>query len=177
MYRQVKVGSMSRELKQVASDELKFEVLPPFMVDLYGVGVSKEDVIQYRILSLPKPGGATAADSIMQDSDSIKILMTDNPNYQTSEGLKVGMSIKEAEAIYGKAKLSYNINNESREYVTFANLTDSNLSFRTNQRENFAGIYPDLAVEYHQTDKYRPDAAIATIEVSCVPGCSDDFIP
>ena len=97
--------------------------------------------------------------------------MTDNPNYQTKEGVKVGTTIQDAEAIYGNATLSYNTASESREYVTFGERIErNNIQFRTNWlQDSFAGIYPATNEEYRQTEEFNDSAVITAIEVSCAP--------
>jgi hypothetical protein len=52
----------------------------------------------------------------LEDNDSITMIATDNSQFRTAEGVGVGTTIQEAEAIYGEATLSYNTDNESREY-------------------------------------------------------------
>ena len=164
-----KLGITLGELKQKADKDTEFKLESPFMVDLNAIAVSKSGIVQYYILYLA--GTTSHPDRITPtDADPITILMTDNPNYQTKEGVKVGTSIQEAEAIYGNAISSYNTANESREYVTFSNLVDRNIKFRTNWlTSDFAGIYPATSEEYRQTEEFNDNAVITAIEVSCAP--------
>ena len=157
-----KLGMTLGELKQAVDRDTKFELKSPFMVDINAIAVTKMDEVQYYILFF--------SDTTLKDSDPITYLMTQNPRYQTKEKIKVGSTIRQAEDVYGNATLAYNIINESREYVNFANLTSSNLGFRPNQakyQNGFAGIYPEKIEEYNQTENYREDAAIAIIEIAC----------
>lgn len=160
---EAKLGMTLGELKQIVDKDTKFELKSSFMVDINAIAVSKMDEIQYYILF--------SDNNNPQDSDSINYLMTQNSNYYTEEGVKVGTKIKHAETIYGDANLSYNINYESREYINFLDVTsDSNLSFRPNSakfKSGFAGIYPQELKEYNQTKEYQDDAKISTIEVTC----------
>ena len=161
-----KLGMTLGELKQISDRETEFKLESPFMVDINAISVSKLGEVQYYILYLA--GTTSHPDSITPtDKDSITHLMTKNPNYQTLAGVKVGTTIKQAEAIYGNAVLSYHTANESREYVTFsAHSADSKLKFRPNSIKNgFAGIYPETSAEYHQTEKYQDEAEIGSIEV------------
>ena len=165
-----KLGMTLGELKQRSNKDTKFKPESPFMVDLNAIAVSKSGVVQYYILYLA--GTTSHPDTITPtDADPITILMTDNPNYQTKEGVKVGTSIQEAEAIYGNATLSYNTANESREYVTFGDRIErNNIQFRTNWlQDSFGGIYPATNEEYRQTEEFNDSAAITAIEVSCAP--------
>jgi len=156
-----KLGMSLGKLKQISDRNTEFKNEPNFMVDINAIAVSKSGVTQYYILYL---AGTTS------HPDRITILMTDNPNYQTQEGVKVGTSIKEAEAIYGQATLSYNTASESREYVTFADRPDSRIKYRTNWLNvGFAGIYPPTSEEYRQTQEFKDTAIIRAIEVSCAP--------
>ena len=92
--------------------------------------------------------------------------MTENPNYSTAEGITVGTSITKAEQIYGNATLSYNINNESREYVEFAQQPASNIWFRpTSNNNGFAGVYNEPTQEYNQTEIFEDNATINQIQV------------
>ena len=164
-----KLGMTLGELKQISDKDTEFTIESPFMVDLSAIAVSKSGVVQYYILYLA--GTTSHPDKITPtDTDPITILMTDNPSYQTKEGVKVGTSIKEAEAIYGDATLSYNTANESREYVTFGDRISRNIKFRPNPLESgFAGVYPATSEEYRETKEFHDTAAIAAIEVSCAP--------
>ena len=164
-----KLGMTLGELKQISDKDTEFKLESPFMVDLNAIAVSKSGVVQYYILYLA--GTTSHPDQITPtDADPMTILMTDNPNYQTKEGVKVGTSIKDAEAIYGNATLSYNTASESREYVTFGDRVDRNIGFRTNWlKDGFAGIYPATSQEYRQTEEFNDNAVIAAIEVSCAP--------
>ncbi len=75
------------------------------MVDIDAIAVYDSGEIQYYILYLSSES--------FNDTSIIQMLMTDNSNYSTAEGIHVGTSIKEAEQLYDKASLSYNVKNES----------------------------------------------------------------
>ena len=164
-----RLGMTLDELKQISDKDTEFKLESPFMVDINAIAVSKSGVVQYYILYIA--GTTSHPDRITPtDADPITILITDNPNYQTKEGVKIGTSIQEAEAIYGNATLSYNTANESREYVTFSDRVDRNIRFRTNWlKDGLAGIYPATSEEYRQTEKFNDTAMITAIEVSCAP--------
>ena len=166
-----KLGMTLAELKQISDPDTEFKIISPFMVDVNAIAVSQKGIVQYYVLY---PVGTTSHPdkSTPTDNDPIALLMTDNYNYQTEEGVKVGMSIEEAENIYGNATLAYNIEGESREYITFSN-NPPNLKFMASFFKSisdglaFSGIYPEYPGVVYTTDKYQKDAAIAAIEVSC----------
>ena len=166
-----KLGMSVAELKQVSDPETEFEIISSFMADVNAIAVSQKGLVQYYILY---PAGTTSHPdrSTPTDKDPIAFLMTDNYNYQTEEGVRVGMMIEEAENIYGNATLAYNVEGESREYITFGN-NPPNLKFVASLFKSisdglaFSGIYPEYPGVVYTTDKYQKDAAIAAIEVSC----------
>ena len=167
-----KLGMSVGELKRISDPDTSFEIISPFMVDTNAIAVSNQGIVQYYILY---PAGTTShPDGVTPtDNDVITILMTDNQHYQTEEGVRIGTPIKEAEEIYGNAVLSYNTEGESREYVTFADRESDNIRFRASYFKlisdglGFSGIYPEYPGVSYTTDKYREDAAIAAIEISC----------
>ena len=168
-----KLGMTVGELKQILDEDTKFEVVSPFMVDVNAIAVSRDGLVQYYVLY---PAGTTShPDNTPTDNDRIALLMTDNSNYQTKEGVGVGTSIEEAEEIYGNAVLSYNIEGESREYITFGDNNLDNINFRayyfksSSDGQGFSGIYPEYPGVVYTTDKYQEDAAIAAVEVVCTP--------
>ena len=91
--------------------------------------------------------------------DFIDVLATD---FRTKEGVHAGMSLEEAEKVYGKASELLMSELESREYATFPN-QPSGLFFRLSNKNGSAGIYKagDMV-----TTSYRPGSEIALIEVT-----------
>jgi hypothetical protein len=154
------LGMTLGTLKQQLSGA-EFTVESPFIVDFDAIAVRQDGEVQFYILYL--------AGQSFTDSDVIQGLWTDNPAYQTTEGIGSGISIAAAEAAYGDATLSYNTDNESREYARFANQPASNLSFSTgNGAANPAGIYASPASGYNETQEYRSEATIESILVVCL---------
>lgn len=156
---EARVGMTLGELKQKLAGKAEFGNDEPFMVDFNAIPVSKKGEVQYYILHFSAEP--------LTDSDPIPFLMTDNLRYRTAEGVGPGTPIAEAENAYGKATLNYNTENESREYISFANAPAKNLSFRTNGSPgNFAGIYESSRNgSSYETQQYREDAAIASVMV------------
>lgn len=169
-----KLGMTLGELKKISNPDTEFDILPSFMGDLDAIAVSENGVVQYYIVYIAKDDTESATDTTtISDNLVITNVMTDNHNYQTEQGVKVGTSIKEAEEIYGDAVLAYNTEGESREYITFGSKNPENISFRASYFKliseglGFSGIYPEYPGVSYTTNKYRQDAAIAGIEVSC----------
>lgn len=153
-----KLGTTFGQLKQVLGSNAEFTVVSPFMVDLDAIAVSKSGKVQYYILY---PAGTT-----FSDANSIELLLTENPNFRTFEGVGPGTSLEQAEAVYGEATLSYNTQNESREQVRFTNQPAENLVFQpTAPNQDFAGIYPSPSGEYNQTKKFQETASIRSVLV------------
>ena len=167
-----KLGMTLGELKQIATADTEFELIAPFSADLNAIAVRQQGLVQYYIL-YPLDPDQDAAKFEPKDSEVITLLITNNYNYQTKEGIKVGTPIEEAENIYGNAVLAYNADGESGEYITFGDYNSDNIRFRASYFKlisdglGFAGIYPEYPGVTYTTDKYQSDAAIAAIEVSC----------
>ncbi|MBD2576573.1 hypothetical protein [Oscillatoria sp. FACHB-1406] len=155
---EARLGMKLSELKQKLAGKAEFGEDEPFMVDINAIPVRQKGEVQYYILHL--------SSEPLTDADPIPLLMTDNSKYRTAEGIGAGSAISLAEKVYGKATLSYNTDNESREYVRFANFPATNISFRTNGTPgNFAGTYASSqSGSAYETQDYRKDtAAIASV--------------
>lgn len=167
-----KLGMTVGKLQEISDQDTVFEAIPSFMVDLDAIAVSQDGIVQYYILH-PAGDNSQFQGNTINPNLVITALMTDNDNYQTKQGVKVGTPIEEAEEIYGDAILAYNIEGESREYITFGDRHPENIQFRASYFKlisnglGFSGIYPEYPGVSYTTDKYRDDAAIAAIEVSC----------
>lgn len=150
------LGMTFQQLKQKLGTETQFKVMSPFMVDFDAIAVYQSGQLQYYIIY---PSGTTFA-----DSDVIELLLADNPNYRTAEGIGVGTTLQQAQAIYGQAILSYNTQSESREIVRFVNYPSKNIIFLpTVTSKSFAGIYPSSSEEYNETKKFDNSAKIKSI--------------
>lgn len=158
-----KLGMTLGELKQLLPEdstiqavELGVDMPPAMAVSFYGqaqfdVAFSYED------------------DSIT-DQSKIEMIVVSNPMYRTAEGVGPGTLVEEAIAQYGAATLSFNMENESRESIEFADglfpeTAGSSVWLRSNQWTvtDFAGIYPSSSDSYQQTQNYHDHAAIASI--------------
>lgn len=155
-----KLGVSFGELKQALGANTEFTIQSPFIVDFDALAVTQAGKVQYYILY---PAGTTLA-----DSDLIKALLTNNPNYRTAEGIGPRTPIKKAEETYGDATLSYNTSNESREYIKFSNQPAQNIYFHHSIDQGFAGTYSSPSQEYNETKKFRNNALIDSVEVLCL---------
>ncbi|MEG3917739.1 hypothetical protein QUA07_01170 [Microcoleus sp. T3_A4] len=153
-----KVGMTFGQLKKALGSTAQFKVESPFVVDFDSVAVSRSGKVQYRIIY--------AAGTKLKDTDVIELLMTENANYKTVQGVGPGMTLKQAEAIYGKATLSYNVDNEMREGVVFAKQPTRNIMFVPKaEGKQFAGVYGAGKGGFFQTNKYHPNAVIKSVMV------------
>ena len=153
-----KLGTTFKQLKQKLGTKAQFKIIVPFIVDFSAIAVYQAGKVQFYILY---PSATTLA-----DSDAIAILLTDNPNYRTAEGVGVGTTLQQAQAIYGQAILSYNTQSESREMVSFANYSPPNIVFMPRRdSDKFAGIYPSSSAEYHETKDFNNSATIGSVFV------------
>jgi hypothetical protein len=156
-----RLGMTLAELKQTLGSEVEFTVKSPFMVDFDAIAVRKNGEIQYYILYL--------AGQSFSDQDIIQGLLTDNPKFQTADGVGPGTSLPTAEQAYGKAILSYNTQNESREYARFERQPAANISFSTgNGNTKPAGIYTSPTSEYNETQEFQANATIQSVLVVCL---------
>ena len=161
------LGMTLGELKQALPD-LEFIEQSPFIVDFDAIAVRHQEETLFYILHL--------AGSPLEDSDRIQGLLTDHSMFKTTEDVGVGTPIHAAEVPYGKAILSYNTGNESREYVRFENHPATNISFGTQKHVISqdsaslapAGIYETSSNQYNETDLYQADAAIEAILIVCL---------
>lgn len=156
-----KLGMTLGELKQALGAETEFVVESPFIADFDAIAVRQAGEVQFYILYLP--GGT------FTDEDVIQGLMTDNPKFLTGESVGPGVALAQAESSYGKATLSYNTQNEGREYVRFENHPASNLSFGTgNFNQQTAGVYPSTTADFNETQEFQPTATITSVLVVCL---------
>jgi hypothetical protein len=155
-----KIGMSFKELKEQMGQGFQFPIKASFIEGFDAIAVTKSGAVQYYI---PYPTGTQ-----FTDTDRIKHLMTDNPNYRTEQGVGPGTSIKQATTVYGGATLSMSKENESREFISFTQHPNG-LAFRPKPvgSHTFAGEYPESNEEYLKTQKYDNRAAIGQITVSC----------
>ncbi|HEY9629859.1 MAG TPA: hypothetical protein V6C84_21350 [Coleofasciculaceae cyanobacterium] len=155
------LGITLAELKQTLGQDVEFSVKAPFIVDFDAIAVRKGGEIQYYILYL--------AGQSFSDQDVIQGVLTDNPKFLTAEGVGAGTTLEAAVQAYGQATLSYNTQNESREYARFDRQPAANISFSTgNGNTAPAGIYASPLSEYNETQEFQPEAKIQSVLVVCL---------
>ena len=160
---EAKIGMTVGELKQKLGESSEFQVESPFMVDFDAIAIIQEGEVQYYIIY--------GTWETINNSSVINTLLTTNPQFRTVEGVGTGTLIKQAVSVYGQATLGYNIENESREYVNFANFPLKNINFRlygNSKGEAFAGIYSSSEQDssYYRTNEFREDAKIGAVMVN-----------
>lgn len=155
------LGMTLAEFRETLTADQELTPVANVMVDFDAIAVTQAGEIQYYILHL---SGAP-----FTDADVIQGLKTENPAYQTQEGIGVGSAITQAENVYGDATLAYNLENEGREYVRFANFPANNILFGTGSYGvQTAGIYSETSGSYHETQVFRDDATIQSILLICL---------
>ena len=164
-----KLGMTLGQLKKIVDRNTEFNLVSTFVNDRNAIAVSKQGLIQYYILF---DADSNEAKLNPTDNSLIVSLVTNNYNYQTEQGVKVGMPIKEAENICGNAILFHNLNGTG-EYIAFKNYDLDTIRFRASSLKSlsnglgFSGIYTQYPSVAYTTDKYNKGAAIAAIEISC----------
>jgi uncharacterized protein YecT (DUF1311 family) len=131
---------------------------PNLLVDWDGMVLKEKET---PLIYLLYPAG-----TVITDNSTVGLLMVVDPRYTTPEGIGPGSPIAAAEAVYGQATLSYNTDNEMREYVRFAQ-SPSYLSFRTEGTpDQWVGRYSGSADgSYYETQEFDPEGKIQSILV------------
>ncbi|MEM9539621.1 MAG: hypothetical protein AAGA60_08925 [Cyanobacteria bacterium P01_E01_bin.42] len=159
----VKFGMTWGEVKAVLGPEVEYVLESPYIVDFDAIAVRQNGEVLFDILH---PAGQPP-----QDDDLITSLQTNNSAFQTREGIRPGMTIQDAEKIYGEATLFVS-EIELRESVRFAEQGEKYFHFgtlgggRTNT-DSYAGIYQNPNSVPRETQEYREDTAIQFISVTC----------
>ncbi|WP_445249782.1 hypothetical protein [Microcoleus sp. OTE_8_concoct_300] len=154
---EAKLGMTFGELKKALGSTAQFKE-SSYFDGLDAVAVSQSGKVQYWIIYPFR--------TKLKDADVIEDLMTDNPNYKTVEGVGPGMTLKQAEAIYGKATLGYNTDYESQEVLVFANQPNKKIRFAPKaEGRQYAGVYGASQGIVHETNKYQPNAVIRSVMV------------
>jgi uncharacterized protein YecT (DUF1311 family) len=151
----IQMGMTLGALKQILGPEFSLVPEPDFMVDWGAIALLEAGQPLLYILH--------PADLPPMDQDPIDLLWTNDPKLTTPEGIGPGSLIWDAVAVYGEPTLSYNLENEMREYVWFAG-GPSDISFRTEgEPEAFVGIYDQSEGSYYETQEFDDTGAIASL--------------
>lgn len=114
-----KVGRTYGEIKQALGSAYTYENEPNFDIYFTVVAVSRGEISDF------DTGRSIAFRIFYTDSEPlsdrtiITALVTQNPKYQTLQGVGPGTLVSKAVENYGKAILSFNSDNESREIIRF----------------------------------------------------------
>jgi hypothetical protein len=155
-----RLGMTFGDLKKALGKDVEFVVQSPFIVDFDAIAVRRGGEVQYYILYLAKQP--------LTDADMIQGLLSKNPKFLTAEGIGAGSLLSKAQEAYGKATLSYNTQNESREYVRFEK-QPTGISFGTgNGAKDAVGVYPSPAGEYNETQQFKENAKIQSVLLVCL---------
>jgi uncharacterized protein YecT (DUF1311 family) len=102
----------------------------------------------------------------ISDQSTVALFMVADSRYTTPEGIGPGSTIAAAQEVYGPATLSYNTDDEMREYVRFAQ-APSYLSFRTTGSPGqWVGRYSGSADgSYYETQDFDPEGKIQFVLV------------
>jgi hypothetical protein len=100
------------------------------------------------------------------DETTIDLLATTHSAFRTADGIGPGSTLAQAAIAWGEPSLSYNTNDESREWAEFAALPAS-IMVRVqpaSDTASFAGVYATQD-ELNQTTRYDPAARISMVMV------------
>lgn len=151
-----KIGSTKAQLESQLGAGWELVEDNAVLVDLYGYDVMLDGEHQFYAL-----GGL--------GETRLTVFVVDTDGYATAEGVGPGMLLADAEAIYGDATLSYNVDNESREFVNFENGPEGRIFFRAQVGDDIqAGVYPDA--DTFETTEYEEGATIWAVWVACADG-------
>ncbi len=127
-----------------------------FMVDLSAIPVIAVEDTLYHLLFF--------AGANIDDATPLEWVATTHGRARTREGIGPESTLAEVEAIHGAVTLSYSVNDESREYVSFVGRPE-NVLFRVvpgSTVGHFAGVYTTTG-EYNTTSDYDPTAHISMV--------------
>ena len=149
------LGSTLDQLEAQLGADYDISDLQPVTVDFTGYVIRRDGDIQFRAV-------------VDDETDLITTFLISNGSYVTVEGAMPGMSVLDAIEIFGDASFAWFPEQESREFVFFANQTDSRFLFRTpGVGGNNVGIYEDG--EFETTD-FDEEGVISSIWITCEPG-------
>jgi hypothetical protein len=151
-------GMTIGELRAALPADTRLGTLAPFMVDIDAMPVVRGADTLYYVLIV--------AGEQSSDDATVNIVATMNESFRTAEGIGPASTLAEAAAAYGAPTLSYNTNDESREYASFPRLPES-IRVRVapaSDMSAFAGMY-DTQGEHNETSRYNPAARVMMVLV------------
>jgi hypothetical protein len=156
---EARAGRTIGELRRALPAGTTLGEAAPFMVDISALPVVRGPDTLYRVL--------VVSGEPSDDDAQISTVATRNPSFRTAEGIGPGSTLAEATAAYGAVTLAYSINDESREYASFADYPHPEIHFRVDAgpaASGFAGRYATRG-EYNTTRDYDPAARISLVMV------------
>lgn len=152
-------AGMSLDEAEKAAPSLSWRYEPAFMVDFSAACAIQGSEELFCAL--------VYENSDRNGDDPIEAIAVFGPSLATEEGVHAGMTLADAAAIYGEPTLAYHLENEGREFMSFAGAPDW-LNFRASSKSTpngYAGIYPprpegEVAQE---TGDYAPDAVLDSL--------------
>ena len=130
-----------------------------FMVDLSALPVvAGADTLYHLVFVHGDP---------VTDTTHLQMVVTTHPRVTTPEGIGAGSTMGEAASRYGQPTLSYNTNDESREYAKFPGYPAGNVWFRLKPGDGaafFVGKY-GTSGEYNETTTFDSAGRIMMVMV------------
>ena len=161
----VRSGMTIGALRDSLPADTRLGTLAPFMVDIDAMSVVRDaDTLYYVLIVAGEPS---------RDDAAVNTVATMNESFRTAEGIGPGSTLAEAAAAYGAPTLSYNTNDESREYASFPRLPES-IRVRVapaSDTSPFAGMY-DTQGEHNETSRYDPAARVMMVLVAVLNSSS-----
>lgn len=163
------LGKTFGQIQQDLGSDYTYTEVSPFLVDLSAMAVLREGISGFF------PGRAIAfylaypADTTLEPTTPINLMITANPKYNLSLGTGPGSLISEAVKDYGKVTLGFNTEGESREFARFERAPE-NITFRAEALTHaFAGDYsvPDAIRNgsFNETPAFFENASISQVWV------------
>ncbi len=152
------VGSTLAQLQAQLGPTYTFGPATDVLVDVQGYEVSQAGSPVFI-------AAAVNGTAPLEATSELTLFVVRNEGPVTAAGIGVGSTIEDGVAAYGPVTLSFNTENEGREFARFEN-QPAGLSFRTGSGAT-AGIYPDSDDSFRETTEFIAGAEIQAVWVSC----------
>lgn len=154
----IQFGMTLEAVRSLLSPDMTLTPEPNVLVDWDAMVLKEKET---PLLYLLYPAG-----TVISDRSTVALFMVIDPRYKTPEGIGTESTIASAQGVYGEATLSYNTDDEMREYVRFAQ-APAYLSFRTTGTPGkWVGRYSGSADgSYYETKDFDPQGKIQFILV------------
>ena len=155
-----RAGMTVGALRSALAPDMALGAPQPFMVDLDAMPVVAAADTLFWVLF---PSGEPPADGA-----EMELLAATHPSVRTPEGIGPGSTLGQAAAAYGPPTLSFNVNDESREYARFPGHPSESVLFRTmgpSDTSAQAGVYTTQG-EHNETTVFDPAGTVLMVLVS-----------